>query len=105
MVYIQEAHPVDAWQMPSNVREKILYTSTKGEEDRSEVAGACVRKLGIRIPALIDDATDSTETAYTAWPDRLYVIDPAGKVVWKSTPGPFGFDPDQMEAHLKTVLR
>ena len=39
------------------------------------VAGACVRKLGIQIPAVIDQFGNSTEQAYTGWPDRLYLID------------------------------
>jgi len=32
-----------------------------------------------------------TRSAYTAWPDRLYVIDAEGRIVYKSRPGPFGF--------------
>jgi hypothetical protein len=35
---------------------------------------ACVRKLGIQIPAVIDEFGNSTEQAYTGWPDRLYLI-------------------------------
>ncbi len=91
VVYIQEAHPTDLWQLPSNVRDKVLFASAKSNEDRTSTASACVRKLGIEIPALVDDIDDHAERAYTAWPDRLYAIGKGGRVAFKSAPGPFGF--------------
>jgi len=68
------------------------------------VEGACATKLALRIPAVIDDLENSTEAAYTAWPDRLYVIDREGRVAYKSKPGPFGFKPGEVEVTLKRVL-
>jgi hypothetical protein len=62
-----------------------------------------VRKLGIEIPAVLDEFGNSTETAYTAWPDRLYLIDASGRIVYKSKPGPFGFKPDNLQAALKKL--
>ena len=101
MVYITEAHPSDVWQMQSNVREKVVFASPRNEDERALVAGSCVRKLGIEIPALLDEFGNSTEQAYTAWPDRLYLIDREGKVAYKSKPGPFGFKPDDLQAALR----
>jgi Iodothyronine deiodinase len=104
VVYITEAHPSDVWQMESNVKDKVVFASPRNEDERSFVAGSCVRKLGIEIPALLDEFGNSTESAYTAWPDRLYLIDRAGKVAYKSKPGPFGFKTDELRAALaKTV--
>lgn len=60
----------------------------------------CVAKLGIRIPAVVDGFDNSTERAYTAWPDRLYLIDRDGKVAFKSPPGPFGFKPQALESAI-----
>ena len=104
IIYIQEAHPSDVWQMESNVRQSVLYASPKNNDERREIAGACVRNLHLKIPALMDPVNDPTERAYTGWPDRLYVIDRAGKVTFKSKPGPFGFHPADMEQALKKVL-
>ena len=68
------------------------------------MAGACVRKLGINFPAVLDEFGNSTEQAYTGWPDRIYLIDPAGQIAYKSKPGPFGFKPDQLaEALARSV--
>ena len=104
MVYITEAHPSDVWQMESNVKEKVVFTSPKSEEERAFVAGACVRKLGIKFPAVLDEFGNSTEQAYTGWPDRIYLIDGEGRVAYKSKPGPFGFLPDQLSAALVQTL-
>ena len=102
-VYIVEAHPTDIWQMKSNIKDNILFANPKTDEERAFVAGACVRKLGIKFPAVIDGIDNRTEVTYTGWPDRLYLIDRDGKVVYKSKPGPFGFKPDQLEAAIKKL--
>ena len=78
--------------------------SPKTLVERCEVAGTCATKLALRIPAVIDDLENTTEGAYTAWPDRLYVIDRDGRVAYKSKPGPFGFKPADMEVALKRIL-
>ena len=100
VVYITEAHPSDVWQMESNIKDKVVFASPKSEDERAYVAGACVRKLGIKFPAVLDEFGNSTERAYTGWPDRIYLIDAQGRVAYKSKPGPFGFKPDQLEAAL-----
>jgi len=101
VVYITEAHPSDVWQMESNIKDKVVFASPRSEDERASVAGTCVRKLGIKIPALLDEFGNSTESGYTAWPDRLYLIDRNGKVAYKSKPGPFGFKPDDLQAAMR----
>ena len=89
--------------MESNIKDSVVFASPKNEEDRAFIAGACVRKLGIKPPALLDQFGNVTETAYTAWPDRLYLIDATGHVVYKSKPGPFGFKPDELSDALSRL--
>ena len=67
------------------------------------MAGACVRKLGITFPAVLDGFDNTTEKAYTGWPDRLYLIGQNRRVLYKSKPGPFGFKPDELRAALERV--
>ena len=100
IVYIQEAHSSDLWQMESNVRQNVIFKNPKSLDERQAVADSCVRNLHIEIPALIDDINNSTEAAYTGWPDRMYVIGRDGRVEYKSRPGPFGFHPSEMESVL-----
>lgn len=100
-MYILEAHPSDVWQMQSNVRDKVVFASPRNFEERTSVANSCVRKLGIKFPAVIDGFDNVTEQAYTGWPDRLYLIDRDGRIVYKSKPGPFGFHPDELQKALE----
>ena len=104
MVYITEAHPSDVWQMQSNIKDQVIFASPKNEEDRAFIAGACVRKLAIKFPAVLDEFGNSTERAYTGWPDRLYLIDAKGHVAYKSKPGPFGFKSEELGAALARLV-
>ena len=103
-MYIQEAHPTDLWQMASNIRDGVLFHSARTKEERTETASACVRNLGIRIPALLDGIDNQTERAYTGWPDRLYLIGQDGRVIFKSRPGPYGFSSKELAEALRSPL-
>jgi len=90
--------------MQSNVRDRVIFRNPRTDGERFEVADSCVRTLGIRFPALIDGMDNVVEKQYTGWPDRMYLIDTAGKVVYKSDPGPFGFNPAELQAALRRSL-
>jgi hypothetical protein len=104
VVYIQEAHSSDVWQMASNIRDKVIFRSPQSFDERTEVASSCVLKLGIKIPAVVDDMNNSTERAYTGWPDRIYLIDRDGRVALKTKPGPFGFNPSLLDKQLERIV-
>jgi hypothetical protein len=100
VVYIREAHPSDAWQLPVNVKDDVVYASPSDGGQRVDLANVCVTRLGIKLPAIVDRFDDATDTAYSGWPDRLYVIDRDGRIAYKSAPGPFGFKPAEVERVL-----
>ena len=104
VVYIQEAHPIDAWQVDDNLEDDVLVASTKTTDERVSAAGLCVRNLGIELPALVDGQDNAVEQAYTGWPDRLYVVDRNGRIAYKSAPGPFGFKPAEVQKTLERLL-
>ena len=105
VVYIQEAHASDVWQMASNIQQNVIFSSPKSYEERGAVAGTCVTNLHLQMPALLDRFDNPTEAAYTGWPDRLYVIDRDGRVAYKSEPGPFGFHPGEMEKVIEQAAQ
>jgi hypothetical protein len=105
VVYIGEAHPSDSWQLPSNIRDQVVYASPRDAEERSALASTCVTRLGIKLPAVVDRFDDATEKAYAGWPDRLYLIDRDGRIAYKSNPGPFGFKPAALESAIRTEVR
>ena len=104
VVYIQEAHPIDAWQVNDNLKDDVLVASTMSADERLKVADLCVKNLKIDLPALVDGPDNRVERDYTGWPDRLYVVDREGTIAYKSAPGPFGFKPAEVEATLKRLL-
>jgi hypothetical protein len=89
--------------MGSNIREGVVFRDPRTDAERNQVAESCVRKLGIRFPALIDGIDNTVERQYTGWPDRLYLIDRDGRIAYKSAPGPFGFHPQDLEAALRRL--
>jgi len=104
-VYIQEAHPTDGWQVPDNVRQNVLVARPRTLDERSHVAQTCMANLSLRLPAVVDTLDNATDNAYKAWPDRFYLIDADGDVVYKSGPGPFGFHAGEVERVLEIVTR
>ena len=72
--------------------------------ERVHVAEACALHLDLEIPTVIDDMDNSTDLAFSALPDRLYLIDINGSIVYRSGPGPMGFKPDDLKAAIDTYL-
>jgi len=104
-VYVREAHPVDGWRMESNDRVGIAITQPRAIGERQAVAGRCCATLEIGMPLLVDDMNDRVGHRYSGMPDRLYLIDRDGRVVYKGGRGPFGFKPGELEQSLIVLLR
>lgn len=105
VVYIQEAHPSDGWQIPPNEQEGVVYEQPKTAVEREALADACVLRLELSIPTLIDEMTNVVDRAYAALPDRLYLIDAEGRVAYRGGPGPWAFKPQELEAAIGELLR
>ncbi len=82
--------------MPIKGEEKIF--KPKSYDERSKIATKCVAKLKIDMPCLIDGIDNTVGDAYSAWPDRLFVVDKEGKIVVRAGRGPWGFPPAVNEA-------
>ena len=73
-------------------------------EERANVAAACVLRLELAMPTLLDDMDNSTDRSYAAHPERLYVIARDGTVAFQCGPGPFGFDVAGWEQAIETIV-
>lgn len=104
LVYIREAHPTDGGQAPANLRDGVLLESAKNLEQKEEHATSCVRKLDIRFTTLVDDMDNRTESDYSGWPDRLYLVGRSGRLAYKGGPGPGGFRPAELELAIQKEL-
>ena len=72
--------------------------------ERSHAAGLCGKALKITMPMVVDTLDDKVGRMYSGLPDRLYVIDKAGKITYRGARGPFGFQPREMEQALAATL-
>ena len=104
-MYIQEAHPVDLWQVSDNIKDGVVFGSPRTDAERTAMADICVVRLAIKIPSLLDGVDNRVERAYTGWPDRLYIIGTDGRLRYKSAAGPFGFSTSALEAGPQQTLK
>jgi type I thyroxine 5'-deiodinase len=97
---VREAHPTDEWQMKSNVKEDVCYAQPKTLEQRVAIAKDFVQRQKYPLPFGIDDMNNAADLAYSAWPERLYIIDEHGHVAYAGGMGPFNYNPDEVRAWL-----
>jgi len=93
MIYIREAHASDGWVSQANVRQGINIKHHTDYQDRADVAKQACSLLKIEFPALVDGMNDAVNKAYSAAPDRIYVVGKDGKIAVKADKGPRGFNP------------
>ena len=103
VVYVREAHSADGWQVPQNLRDKVVLDDPKTTAERAKVAKQFAADNKLTIPVVVDAIDDKIEKAYAGWPDRLYVVDAAGKLAYVGGPGPRGFKPNELPAVLKRL--
>ncbi len=105
-IYVREAHPGDgAWPGKFTLDDTgtPIHQPTEMNQ-RAGVADRCCQVLEISMPLLVDELDDRVGKAYSGMPDRLYLIDRAGRVAYKSGRGPFGFKPGELEQSLVMLL-
>jgi hypothetical protein len=56
------------------------------------------------MPMVVDEIDDRVGIAYSGMPDRLYLVDSAGRVAYKGGRGPFGYKPEELEQSLILLL-
>ena len=72
--------------------------------EKQEHAEFCLRKLNLPFPAVVDGMDGAAETAYQAWPSRVYLVGRDGRVAFHSRLGELDFQPADLEAALRQIL-
>ena len=88
----------------SNKRAGITVAQPKTSAERTQAAVECCDSLKMSLPLLVDDIDDAVGSAYSGFPDRLYLIDRDGRVAYKGGRGPFGYKPRELEQTLIMLL-
>ncbi len=99
-VYIKEAHALDEWQMDANEKENVCYPQPKTLSQRVAIANDFVTRFGYRVPLVVDDMDNRANALYAGWPERFYIVDEKGVILYKGKPGPFGYHPEEIESWL-----
>ena len=87
-----------------NLDQKIVYDQPTTVEARAEVAEACVLHMQLQMPTLLDKMSNEVDEAYSALPERLFLIDAQGVINWRCGMGPWGFEPDGLEKAIQALL-
>ena len=110
-MYIHEAHPIDGvlperqtgtWLAGAPER-KLLVEDPLTDEERMVLARRTEKEMALGFPMVVDHIDDKVNAAYAAWPERLYVVDVDGTVVYRGGKGPMDFRPDELEKVLEEI--
>ena len=92
MVYIREAHAADGQRPVGYAKEKGINQQTN-YDDRCVTAQMLMDDKSLTIPCLIDSMDNTTNEAYQAHPDRVFLVQPDGRLAVAAERGPRGFQP------------
>ena len=92
MVYINEAHASDGRRPVDYAKEKGI-TEHDDYEERCTTAQMLIDDETLTIPCLIDGMDNKVNEAYSAWPDRIFLVRTDGKLAVAADRGPRGFSP------------
>jgi hypothetical protein len=87
--------------MPSNVEAGIVFEQPKTFSDRQSVAAQCCESMQLTMPCVVDEIENNVDQVYAGWPERMFVVDAAGRIAYAGKQGPWGFKPAEVERWLK----
>ena len=90
--------------MKENEQDAVLFRQHRSMDERIEVGQACMLKMALETPALVDEMDDAVAKAYAAMPERLYLIGADGRVAYKGGMGPMFFRPAEWEVRIREHL-
>ncbi len=99
-IYLREAHS-DGIARPNPAEMEMLSDKSEVEKRRRDQANQF--QLATRLPFSVfsDRFGDPAAKSYAAWPTRIYVILPDGKVGFAGGVGPWGFRPLRITPNLE----
>ena len=87
--------------MASNEKEGVCYRQPRTLADRIAIATDFVTRFHYELPLAVDEMDNRADDLYAGWPERIYIIDASGRIVYKGAPGPFGYHPEELETWLE----
>ena len=97
MVYINEAHAADGTWPVAYAKDKGI-TEHDDYSERCTTAQMLLDDKQLTIPCVIDGMDNKVNRAYSAWPDRVFLIRSDGRLAVAADRGPRGFKPALAES-------
>lgn len=105
VVYITEAHAFDGASPKGGSDGSPIVEEPTTLDERRAIAMRCDIALGLApMTVLLDDMKNTAGGAYAGHPDRLYLVDKAGRISYAGDRGPGGFKPDELEDAIRVDL-
>ena len=104
MVYTQEVHTDDAWQVQSNMQCGLTYCQPKDMNERVTIANDCMSALAVDIPTVVDNMDNTVDYQYGGTANRLYLLNTEGVVTFRTGLGPWQLDVDAWEEAIRSSL-
>lgn len=107
LVYVAEAHPGAILSHPTGNGGKELRITPliSSEGDSMDNLRRFARMVNLSMPAVIESPVNSLNDDYAAYPNRIYVINAAGKIEFKGAPGPTGFKVPELAEWLRQNVK
>jgi type I thyroxine 5'-deiodinase len=81
--------------MKSNLRDDVCYAQPKTLQQRVAIANDFMQRFHYPLPFGIDDMNDAANSAYAAWPERIYIVGEDGRIAYAGGIGPFKYRPEE----------
>ena len=99
-IYIDEAHAIDEWKMFTDV----CYRNPKNIQGRIGLAQQYKTEFNFKHPIYIDSMENIAKDLYSAWPERLYVVQD-DRILFVGEEGPYGYKPEDVDSFLKQYFK
>ena len=102
LIYTREAHP-DHPVLVEKDGHRWMKTLDSGTtfDDRCENADVCTSSLHLKVPVLVDRASNDVSTAYQAWPLRVVIVGADGNLAYCGNMHPQQFQLDDVRNWLQ----
>ena len=94
-------------ELPPAIRRSVEPAGTAGpHETRRRILRAGMQHYGLPFPFLVDSEDKEVERLYSAYPERLVLVDEGGRVAWDSRIVPYvSLDWDVLKSKLAEQAR
>jgi type I thyroxine 5'-deiodinase len=82
-------------------KDDVCYLQPRTLADRVNIANDFVKRFHYPLPMVVDAMDNKAGELYAAWPERLYIINPDGRIAYRGGMGPFDYHPEQVRAFLE----